>query len=119
MELVSKAAQVLAYPVEDDDRIVNGVTDDGQDDCDEAGVDLQLEDRRYSQGDQHVVQDRQQRRGTEGPVFELDQNVDKNQCAAKQQGQDRVLHQFGTDRWTYKVLLTDNRVDFRSLCRVT
>ena len=102
-ELVDVAAaaevqlEVLADAVEDDDGIVDRVTDDRQERRDERGVDLALCQREDREHDEDIVDEREDGGNAEAQL-EAVCDVEDDQCPRDDEGQDSVRDELAADR---------------------
>ena len=99
--LAGVAHPVLPDPVEDDDRVVDREADDGQQRGHEQGVELEPEEeaehREDPDHDDHVVQERDDRRGPV-PEPEADPQVGEDEELADDDQDDRAPDQLRPDR---------------------
>ncbi|VTR68204.1 hypothetical protein DESC_70044 [Desulfosarcina cetonica] len=85
-------AQVLANPVKDDDRIVQGVTDDGEQRRDDGQGELLAENRKEAHGDGDVMD--QGHDGAHGVLeFEKPENDQGNDQGRQHEVRDRHVEQ--------------------------
>src|ERR671910_672513 len=104
--------QVLAHAVEDDDRVVDRVADDGQE-CGHGGrAHLPTRERVDPEGDQAVVDDRPQDRHREPPL-EAERDEDRDQDERDQDRVDRAAEDLIREARGHVPDATLNRVELR------
>lgn len=102
-ELVDVAAaaevqlEVLADAVEDDDRIVDRVTDDGQQCCDERGINLALRQREDREHDEDIVDEREDGGDAKAQLKAVG-DVEDNQCPRDDECQDGIRDELTANR---------------------
>ena len=115
--------EVLADAVEDDDRIVDGVTDDRQERRDERRVDLALRQREDCEHDEDIVDEREDGSDAEAQLKAVG-DVEDDQCPRDDECQDGIRDELTADRradflLTQDLVVTDialeRRHDFLAL----
>ena len=94
--LLGQQRLVLTDTVVDDDGVVDGVAEDGQDDGHEVRVDLEAAEDEAAVGDDDVVQqghDREHTGGPAGDLLESQRDVDDEQERRKDDGHDALAEE--------------------------
>ena len=108
--------QVLAYSVVDHDRIVERIADDGQNRGDRGQIELHLGQREQADGQDHVVDQADQRADPELP-FEADPDIDRDRDRGETERLERGPAQFLGNLARNRIDPVDPRIRMVSLDR--
>src|SRR5213078_2167512 len=92
----AQQAVVLTDAIEDDDRVVHGITNQREQGRDDRQRNLEMQQREKPQSDQHVMKDGQNRGGPVNPL-ESEGNIYQHAAQSIEGNENCLLAEFGAD----------------------